>query len=259
MQGGGVPASVRGRGDRGHKARPFRQSMAETGESDVEARRQVVKARSRRQPSVEPEKIYVSYTLKLDGQLEFDAEAWANALSNERERMVEEAVTEQLDDDFATYGGQGIAECVDRGDLEFTATTGAEIRAKYDSESIEIASRAHAGIGDYDEWPGNLERPSVSDSYVTELARTCHTGHAAPDRVLPALRLLEVLTAVTAMGKRMTPTDLGGIHDDLAAKQAADVVGFLVGTAELDTGFRDRARSLLLGEPFAEPALLDQN
>lgn len=69
-----------------------------------------------------------------------------------------------------------------------------------------------------------------------------------PDRVLPALRLLELLTAVTALGERVEPADLGAVHEDLAAKQAADVVGFLVRTAGLDDGFRARARSLLLGE-----------
>jgi hypothetical protein len=79
--------------------------------------------------------------------------AWANALSNERRRMVEEAVGEQLDADFAAYGGQGIAECVERGELEFTATTKAEIEAERDAESIEIASRAYAGIGEDDDWP----------------------------------------------------------------------------------------------------------
>jgi hypothetical protein len=75
-----------------------------------------------------------------------------------------------------------------------------------------------------------------------------------PDRVLRALRLLEVLTAVTAMGQRVSPADLGAFHEALAAKQAADVVGFLVSAAALNTGFRDRARSLLLGEPVAEYA-----
>lgn len=79
-----------------------------------------------------------------------------------------------------------------------------------------------------------------------------------PDRVLPALRLLEVVTAVTAMAKRVEPAHLGALHDDLAAKQAADVVDFLVTTANLDVGFRDRGRSLLLGEPFTEPTLLEQ-
>jgi len=28
-------------------------------------------------------------------------------------------------------------------------------------------SRAYAGIGDYDDWPDSLDRPSASDSYVT--------------------------------------------------------------------------------------------
>lgn len=49
------------------------------------------------------------------------------------------------------------------------------------------------------------------------------------------------------------------LHEDLAAKQAADVIGFLVTAAELAVGFRDRARSLLLGEPFKQPTLQEQN
>ncbi|MEU7829488.1 hypothetical protein [Nonomuraea sp. NPDC049129] len=70
-----------------------------------------------------------------------------------------------------------------------------------------------------------------------------------PDRVLPALRLLEVLTTVTALAQRVEPADLGSLHEDLAAKQAADVIQFLVSTTGLDDGFRARARSLLFGEP----------
>ncbi|MDQ7806254.1 hypothetical protein Q5425_21130 [Amycolatopsis sp. A133] len=70
-----------------------------------------------------------------------------------------------------------------------------------------------------------------------------------PDRVLPALRLLEVLTTAIALVQRVEPAELGSLHEDLAAKQAADVVQFLVSTAGLDDGFRARARSLLFGEP----------
>jgi hypothetical protein len=35
--------------------------------------------------------------------------------------------------------------------------------------------------------------------------------------------LLELLTAVTAMSKHVAPADLGALHEDLAAKKAADV------------------------------------
>jgi hypothetical protein len=74
---------------------------------------------------------------------------------------------------------------------------------------------------------------------------------ARPDTVLPALRMLELATSVTALGQRIEkPEDMGGLYEEVAAKRAADVVGFLVGTANLDTGFRARARSLLLGEPL---------
>ncbi|MFI6448520.1 hypothetical protein [Kitasatospora sp. NPDC050543] len=71
-----------------------------------------------------------------------------------------------------------------------------------------------------------------------------------PDAVLPALRMLELATSVTALGKRIEkPEDMGGLYEEVAAKRAADVVGFLVSSAGLDVGFRARARSLFLGEP----------
>jgi hypothetical protein len=121
-----------------------------------------------RRSSDEPEKIYVHYLLTLGGTLDFDAAAWANAVSNERRRMVEAAVGERLDIQFDFYGGQGIAECVEGGELEFTTTTEAEIRARYEAEAIETASLEYAGIGDSDEWPQGLARPSATNSYVTE-------------------------------------------------------------------------------------------
>jgi hypothetical protein len=148
----------------------IRERMAATGEPHAEARRHVIEARPRRQPGAEPEKIHVRYTLQLDGDLEFDAAAWNNALSNERRRLVEEAVGEQLDADFELYGGLGIAECVDGGELEFTIETDAERAAElaeFDAEAIETAMRTYAGIGEYDDWPADRERPSVSDSHVT--------------------------------------------------------------------------------------------
>ncbi|MEV7612057.1 hypothetical protein [Streptomyces sp. NPDC089799] len=74
-----------------------------------------------------------------------------------------------------------------------------------------------------------------------------------PDAVMPALRMLELATSVTALGHRIEKAeDMGGLYDEVAAKRAADVVGFLVGSANLSPGFRARARSLLLGEPVPE-------
>ncbi|MGQ5263294.1 hypothetical protein ACTWLT_21415 [Micromonospora sp. ZYX-F-536] len=90
-------------------------------------------------------------------------------------------------------------------------------------------------------------------SYYTKLRELVIRIMRRPDRVLSALRLLELMTAVTALGDRVEPGDIGKIYDDVAAKQAADVVGFLVTTAGLNPGFRDRARSLLLGEPLPAP------
>ncbi|WP_405759825.1 hypothetical protein OG234_15920 [Streptomyces sp. NBC_01420] len=76
-----------------------------------------------------------------------------------------------------------------------------------------------------------------------------------PDTVMPALRMLELATTVTALGKRIEkPEDMGGLFEEVAAKRAADVVGFLVGSAGLNSGFRSRARSLFLGESVPDAA-----
>jgi hypothetical protein len=142
------------------------QRMAATGEPYAEARRKVIEARSRRRPAAEPEKIYVSYTYTRYGKLEFDAAAWADALSNERQRMVEQAVGEEFDNDFEFYGGQGIAECIESGELEYITTTQAQMDAEWDAEAIETALRAYAGIEEHDEWPSGVPRPVPRDSYV---------------------------------------------------------------------------------------------
>jgi hypothetical protein len=117
----------------------------------------------------------------------------------------------------------------------------------------EGLSRMLAELRDAGALPSEV-RVDPLPTYYAKLLELVTRVMRRPDRVLPALRLLEVLTAVTAMGKRVSPADLGALHEDLAAKQAVDVVSFLITTAALDTGFRDRARSLLLGEPFVEPS-----
>jgi hypothetical protein len=145
----------------------IRRRMADTGESYSEARRRIIEAQPRTQAGSESEKVYVSYTLTRDGALEFDGTVWANALGSERQRMVEETVAEELDSEFDLYGAQGIAECVENGDLKFDAKTQAEADAAWDAEAIETALLAYAGIGEYDEWPDGLTRPVASDSYVS--------------------------------------------------------------------------------------------
>ncbi len=144
------------------------QRMAETGEPYAKARRKVIEARSHRPSSAEPEKVYVAYTYTRYGELEFDAAAWANALTNERQRMVEQAVGEEFDNDFEVYGGQGIAERIDRGELEYTTATQAERYAEWEAEVLEEAIRAYAGIDEHDEWPTKLVRPAARDSYIIE-------------------------------------------------------------------------------------------
>lgn len=70
-----------------------------------------------------------------------------------------------------------------------------------------------------------------------------------PDTVITALQYLELSLAAT-LGKfeGSLRQSLGSCFDALAAKQAADVVGFLVRAARLDSQFRLRARALLLDE-----------
>jgi hypothetical protein len=71
-----------------------------------------------------------------------------------------------------------------------------------------------------------------------------------PDAVLPALRYLELVAHCAALGEHIsTFAAFGQAYDPLAAKQAADVIGFLVSAAGLDADFRTRSRSMLLDEP----------
>ena len=70
-----------------------------------------------------------------------------------------------------------------------------------------------------------------------------------PATVLSALRCLEIASAAAIAGyTKSIAEQLGPFWDELAAKQAADVIGFLVVSAELDRDFRKRARLMLLGE-----------
>jgi hypothetical protein len=120
-------------------------------------------ARAGRPSSAAPEKVYVNYTYTRHGRLEFDADEWHNARNTERQQMVEQAVGEAFDNDFELYGGQGIAECVDWGDLDYTTTSRAVLRAEWEAEAIEAAIRAYADIDEHDEWPdGGSYSASVS-------------------------------------------------------------------------------------------------
>jgi hypothetical protein len=71
-----------------------------------------------------------------------------------------------------------------------------------------------------------------------------------PSTVIHSLRLLEVSSG-SALGGFLEPVgpSLGPTYDEVAAKQAADVIGFLISSAGLDKGFRVGIRFMLLGEP----------
>ncbi|GAA1727898.1 hypothetical protein [Nonomuraea bangladeshensis] len=72
-----------------------------------------------------------------------------------------------------------------------------------------------------------------------------------PGQMQTALRYAEVATAFAAAKARVTLPDafaFSSSFDAVAAKLVADVCGFLVATAQLDSGFRWRVRAYLLAE-----------
>lgn len=75
-----------------------------------------------------------------------------------------------------------------------------------------------------------------------------------PRQMQDALRYLEVASALAA-ARRMEPLNEvfdPGLFDALAAKMGADVCGFLVAAADMDPGFRTRARRYLLSETIIQ-------
>jgi hypothetical protein len=90
---------------------------------------------------------------------------------------------------------------------------------------------------------------TVLPSYFPALRELAMRVLRRPATVLPALRLLEIATAAAVAGSSAPLSEpLGPVFDEIAAKQAADVIGFLVASADLDRSFRTRARFVLLGE-----------
>jgi hypothetical protein len=71
-----------------------------------------------------------------------------------------------------------------------------------------------------------------------------------PGQMQTALRYAEATTALAAAKTRTSLPDAFGrdLFDPVAAKLVADVCGFLVAAADLDSGFRARARAYLLAE-----------
>ncbi|PMR62160.1 hypothetical protein C1A38_05350 [Verrucosispora sp. ts21] len=130
----------------------------------------------------------------------------------------------------------------DRGLAQYLHGGAVGLREKQDLAQMLV------GLRDAGALPAKVDLDPLP-SYYPKMLELVTRIMRRPDRVLPALRLLEVVTSAMALKERVEPKDLGGLFDELAAKQAADVVGFLVTTTGLDLGFRARARSLLLGEP----------
>ncbi len=153
------------------KKSKIRQRMAATGEVYSVAKRAIEAGAdipAIPKPSGTPKKFDVSYTLNRDGSLEFDAATWANALSDTRRQILEEAVEALLDEEFARSGGQGIAECVEGGELVYAAKADIENQAEYDAETTEFASSLYASTSEGGAWPSGLPRPSARKSYVIE-------------------------------------------------------------------------------------------
>lgn len=96
--------------------------------------------------------------------------------------------------------------------------------------------------------PANVDVAPLP-SYFPALLELTTRVLRRPNAVVAALRHLEVAAAATIAGSRASlRSPLGDLYDEIAAKQAADVVGFLVVSADLHRDFRSRARLILLDE-----------
>ena len=128
----------------------------------------------------------------------------------------------------------------DRGLQEYLFGGAPGLREKQETARL-LQSLAPPDTGPLDHLPAYY--PQLRELAVRLLRR--------PRQMQSALRYLEVASALSA-AKRAEP--LEGVFgppafDALAAKLAADVCGFLVAAADLDGGFRLRARGYLLDEP----------
>lgn len=129
----------------------------------------------------------------------------------------------------------------DRGVQEYLFGGPTALREKQETARL-LRSVAPPDVGRLDHLPayyGSLRE------LVTRLLRR-------PAQMQPALRYLEVAGALAAARRPARLPEVLGDQgfDPIAAKLAADVCGFLVAVADLEAGFRLRARSYLLGEPL---------
>lgn len=116
------------------------------------------------------------------------------------------------------------------------------VREKRELSEVLIKLQSSGAI------PGSVD-VDILPQYFPALRELTVRVIRRPSKVILALRLLEVSYA-SALGGHLEPVgpSLGLTYDEVAAKQAADVVGFLVSSAELDKDFRKIIRFLLLGE-----------
>ncbi|WP_139146600.1 hypothetical protein [Arthrobacter sp. SW1] len=127
----------------------------------------------------------------------------------------------------------------DRGLQEYIFGGAVNLREK--QETAELLKKvAPPGTGELDHLP-----PYYSNlrELVTRLLRR-------PSEIQTALRYIEAASGLMAAKRRITLSHaFKEEFNPVAAKLAADVCGFLVASAELDSGFRSEARAYLLSEP----------
>jgi hypothetical protein len=110
-------------------------------------------------------KVYVEYTYTTQGDLEFDAGEWGNALSHEREELLENAIRDQLESVIDNIMENVAYSVTSQAELDALAAVN-EIREE--AEAIEWAMRAYAGIEEDDPWPAGVLRPMPLDSYIAD-------------------------------------------------------------------------------------------
>jgi hypothetical protein len=98
--------------------------------------------------------------------------------------------------------------------------------------------------------PGEVEHLSHLPTYYSQLRELIVRLLRRPTQIQKSLRYAEAASALAAAKMRASLQDSLGVESfhPVAAKLVADACGFLVAAAELDGGFRSRARAYLLAE-----------
>lgn len=128
----------------------------------------------------------------------------------------------------------------DRGLQEYLFGGRVELREK---QEVATALQALA--------PNGTDTVGYLPDYYGNLRELLVRFLRRPSEVQTVLRYTELAGALTGARQRVTLAEAFGVEfSPVSAKLAADVVGFLTASAELDTGFRREARAYLLAEPI---------